>query len=608
MRYAEAVARSALLQRLPFEHLFRGIPHSAFVNRLITERNLFEGPVASFGHRDHAFATLIVVVDSVSDDSSILEVNLELTLSSWLMQTCPWTNCYVVVPDPGTRDVTAQWEIMRYAGLSARDALNLKEETIGEYLIFGKPGDIYHPSLATSIVFSVKEKHVDFFAWSTEFYEQRADKYIEISRFVRATEREPITTWHVNHTGRSFAVNKRLAMNYPGNLLEQIAWVDAHPFHAWVSMQSTIAYAAQPEYLSLCHERTSNNLTKENIAKFPEAYDLALKSSEVKFTFVEVQDRSQEMFLEPLAQISCVSIVIPFRDMAEATCSCVSSLLRQRLSSHLEIVLVNNQSSPAALAHVKEYISESRGAASIRFIDYDRPFNHSEQCNIGIRQSQGDVVLLLNNDAELVSEDALSCMSRWAMVPGVGTVGCRIVSENGALVCAGIKSRANLGYEYHSFAEESRDPSYATVIRETFANTFACTAISRRVLESYGLFDAVQFPNGYNDIEYCMRLRSRGYRHVYLGHIIAKHSPGTSRGRCDEVAQKIALRRRYPDVMRYALLQLETDNHLLVKNKKGLDGIVRKPLRSLREACRLMRQESLAVRGPGDPKAEVIPQ
>jgi GT2 family glycosyltransferase len=67
------------------------------------------------------------------------------------------------------------------------------------------------------------------------------------------------------------------------------------------------------------------------------------------------------------------------------------------------------------------------------------------------------------------------------------------------------------------------------------------------------------FPNGYNDVDYCLRARRAGLTHVYLGHLIVRHVPGISRGKPNETYQHLTLQLRYPELMRLGLLQLEED-------------------------------------------------
>jgi GT2 family glycosyltransferase len=272
----------------------------------------------------------------------------------------------------------------------------------------------------------------------------------------------------------------------------------------------------------------------------------------------------------PSRRTQSVSVIIPFRDRPELTLRAIASVCTQRFEGEIEIVLVNNQSSDKSLAELATGLSRLSKTIRVTHVDYPKAFNHSRQCNLGAKVARGDILVFLNNDAELVSPDLLDGMSRWSMLDGVATVGCRIESHSGGIVCAGLKARLNAGYDYHSMLEENRDPEYAQFVREVVGNTFACAAVRRDTFQQLGGLDELDFPTGYNDVEFCLRAAQKNYRHLYLGYLVLRHEPGTSRGKSDEVFQKILIRERYPWVLREGMFQLENDRHLLRGNHKAV--------------------------------------
>ena len=260
-----------------------------------------------------------------------------------------------------------------------------------------------------------------------------------------------------------------------------------------------------------------------------------------------------------------VSVIIPFRDKAHLTVSAIRSLLAQQPSPELEVVLVDNQSAPDQLAILARFMeSHANRRVTFRLVRYDRAFNHSAQCNLGVRSSRGDVVLLMNNDARFVSGGALEAMASWSLQPAVGTVGVRVHAESGELESAGLVVRSSAPHEWDSPVEGSRDAAYAYQVRQTWGNGFACVALSRATYERVGPLDEVRFPNGYNDVEYSARCRRAGLVNMYLGTHHVVHTPGTSRGRVDETYQKVGLRREYPELMTESFFQLRVRPELLV--------------------------------------------
>jgi GT2 family glycosyltransferase len=263
--------------------------------------------------------------------------------------------------------------------------------------------------------------------------------------------------------------------------------------------------------------------------------------------------------LVPRRRAKKISIIIPFRDEAERTCRCLRSVARQQTSGEIEILLINKPSHRSTLAAIEARLAELRPRFSWQTIDYDHPFNHSRQTNLGAASASGDVLVFLNNDAELESPGVLEEAAAWALMPGVATVGARILDWRDRLICAGVRIQRMGKKPDSSPVVESRDASFAEIVRETPINTFAFAAICRETFQRLGPLDEVMFPNGYNDVDYCLRARRAGLTHVYLGHLVVRHVPGTSRGKSNETYQHLALQLRYPELTRLGLLQLEED-------------------------------------------------
>src|SRR5690606_40954879 len=90
-----------------------------------------------------------------------------------------------------------------------------------------------------------------------------------------------------------------------------------------------------------------------------------------------------------------------------------------------------NQSSADTRAAIRRYLGTLPQSVESVLVEYDAPFNHSRQCNLGIEAATQQVVLMLNNDVELLAADAVDTMARWAMVPGIATAGACIVDAEG---------------------------------------------------------------------------------------------------------------------------------------------------------------------------------
>ena len=95
--------------------------------------------------------------------------------------------------------------------------------------------------------------------------------------------------------------------------------------------------------------------------------------------------------------------------------------------------------------------------------------------------------------------------------PGCRNSGCTHVHDlGGTRVSAGIAARQFVGTEVNSLVEEPHDIEYVGFNRQTWENSFAWTAISKRKFELVGSLNEVDFPNGYIDLDHSMRCRKAG--------------------------------------------------------------------------------------------------
>ena len=250
------------------------------------------------------------------------------------------------------------------------------------------------------------------------------------------------------------------------------------------------------------------------------------------------------------------SIIISFRDRSQQTIATLKSIFNQNFPFSFELILINNDSNQIALADLNNYLVDCNYKFTI--IDYMESFNHSRQCNIGVQAAAYDNILLLNNDVVFNDLECLSELYQHINSRLFSTVGIRVVGDDGALSAAGFRARSG-GEIFDSPIESSIDEDFAFINRETLGNGFACVAIRKNLYQKLGGLDEINYPNGYNDVEFCLRAIANGGRHFYLGSVSITHSTGSSRGKSDEIFQKVSLRMHYPFLQLRSFFQLESD-------------------------------------------------
>ena len=224
------------------------------------------------------------------------------------------------------------------------------------------------------------------------------------------------------------------------------------------------------------------------------------------------------------------SIIIPTKNNLGLLQACLDSILTKTTYPNYEILVVDNGSDdPEVDIYYQTVLAQE---ARVRVLSYPHPFNYHSINNWGVQQSNGDVVVLLNNDTEVIEPTWLEELVGWAMRPEVGVVGAKLKRPNGLLQHVGMIVGL-MGHASHIF-EDCEDHAYTPFgsvdsYRNYHSVTGACIAVRRTVFdEVHGLDEA--YIVGYGDIDFCLRVGEAGYRVVYTPFAELLHHEGGTRG------------------------------------------------------------------------------
>lgn len=235
-----------------------------------------------------------------------------------------------------------------------------------------------------------------------------------------------------------------------------------------------------------------------------------------------------------------VSVVIPNKDHGEVLGPCVRSLLGRATYGNFEVVIVENNSVDAdTFALYDELTADPR----VRVVRWEGEFNYSRIMNFGVAEAHGDCLLLLNNDTEVISPDFMEEMAGYLQRPEVGVVGAKLYFRDGLTQHAGmlVGVHGAVAHVNQDFPPE-REGYLAKAVRPgNFSGvTGACQMVRREVFDQVGGYDEA-LAVGFNDIDFCLRVREAGYLVVFTPYAELYHYEFTSRGR--EVADPAKLRR-----------------------------------------------------------------
>jgi GT2 family glycosyltransferase len=230
-----------------------------------------------------------------------------------------------------------------------------------------------------------------------------------------------------------------------------------------------------------------------------------------------------------------VSIVLPTRGSTgmvwgESRCyvvEAVGSALAKAGHARVQVVVVyDGDTRPSVLAQLAEVVP----VGDLVLVRYDDEFNFSRKCNLGVLASDGEVVVLLNDDTQARSKGWLVQLVAPLLESDVGMTGARLLFEDGTLQHGG-HIHAHGAYRHAFIGASDGDLGHGAslvVDRECSGVTSACAALRRETfLEVGGLCE--KLPGNYNDVDLSNKVARAGYRMLWMADVVLYHFESRSR-------------------------------------------------------------------------------
>lgn len=230
-----------------------------------------------------------------------------------------------------------------------------------------------------------------------------------------------------------------------------------------------------------------------------------------------------------------ISIVIPNKDHVEDLRRCITSIVEKSTWDNYEILVVENNSSSREIFSYYEEISNN---PRIRVLTCEGEFNYSRVNNFGVSQAEGEYVLLLNNDTQVITVNWMEELLMYAQRPDVGAVGGKLYYEDKTIqhagVVIGLGAHRTAGHvHYRQKRENLGYMGRLCYAQNLTAVTGACLMVRKSVYEEVGGLDET-FAVSLNDVDFCLKLRAAGYLNVFTPFAELYHFESVSRGRDDE--------------------------------------------------------------------------
>ena len=166
-------------------------------------------------------------------------------------------------------------------------------------------------------------------------------------------------------------------------------------------------------------------------------------------------------------------------------------------------------------------------------VTYQGSFNFAAVCNLGVKESSGEQILLLNNDIEVLTDGFLKEMLSYSQRQDVGCVGAKLFFPDGTIQHGGVIMGINgtAGHSHKSHPGDAVGDLYRLVTTQDYmAVTGACLMVKRELYDACSGLDAENFAVAYNDIDLCLKLWQKGLLNVFTPAAQCIHYESKSRG------------------------------------------------------------------------------
>jgi GT2 family glycosyltransferase len=215
------------------------------------------------------------------------------------------------------------------------------------------------------------------------------------------------------------------------------------------------------------------------------------------------------------------SVIVPTLNGAHLLPACLDSLLAQTYE-HVEVIVADGASTDATAALVAERYP------AVRLLTLQRNRGFSGNVNAGIRAARGDVLLLLNNDAQADPDWVATAMEVFERNREIGSVASKVlysdrltINSAGDVLCrngsAGQRGNGQL------------DGSLWDAAGPVFGAMGGAAAYRRAMLADTGLFDEAFFMY-LEDVDLAFRAQLRGWICWYQPLARVYHRGGASGG------------------------------------------------------------------------------
>jgi GT2 family glycosyltransferase len=228
-----------------------------------------------------------------------------------------------------------------------------------------------------------------------------------------------------------------------------------------------------------------------------------------------------------------VDIVVCVHNALRATMECLQSVAASRDEKSHRILIVDDGSEEETASWLSTFAKQN---ANVRLIRNEKALGYTKAANIGLRASDGDLVILLNSDTIVAKPWIEKLLDAVVSNPDAGITG-PLSSAASHQSIPDSKSTAQQtavndmppGYDVEKMNRWCEANAPADFLpRVPLVHGF-CFAITREVISKIGYLDEEGFPHGYGEEnDYCFRAANAGFSLAIATHTYVFHEKSQS--------------------------------------------------------------------------------
>lgn len=221
---------------------------------------------------------------------------------------------------------------------------------------------------------------------------------------------------------------------------------------------------------------------------------------------------------------------------ADMTIDCVKSVLADAQGHDVQVVVVDNKSADGSVEKLGAWIAQDGVADRVKLVISDTNSGFSGGHNQGLTAAEADYYLVFNSDAVLHAGFFDAMTKAIAANPEAGLFSPRLQWDDGNVQVSQFRFHSPLGELIRSAntAQVTKLFNHRDVPLEPPANvsdiewvTFACVLLNKKMIDDIGLMDDGYFLY-FEDSEYCLRARRKGWKIALASDAVAVHYKGGS--------------------------------------------------------------------------------